>query len=112
MDSLLYILMFLLAVLISSLAQILLKKKAMENNNGLAMYLNKGVILAYSMFLLSSIWAVWLYKHIRLSTGTLLDSSGYVYVVILSAIFLNEKITFKKILGIIFILSGILVCIF
>ena len=111
MDNWIYVIMFLLAVFISSCAQIIFKKKAMQKYNGIYTYFNIYVLTAYAMFFLSSLCAVWLYKYIPLSTGTLLDASGYVYVVIFSAIFLNEKITLKKFIGVTLIAGGVCLCV-
>lgn len=57
----------------------------------------------------STIGAVIAYRGIALKNGPILDSFGYVFVFVLSWIFLNEKPSKNKIKGIILIIVGILV---
>lgn len=101
---------FLGCVLASSCSQILLKKGALKNRKGIWMYLNSYVIIGYSIFLSVTLFSTYLYKFINLSVGTLLDSSGYIFVTVLSALFLKEKISKRKTLGICLIVGGILIC--
>lgn len=104
----LYILIFLLSVFISSISQILLKKSANKvYDNKIKEYLNPRVIIAYSMFFLSSLITVLAYRVVPLSLGGILESTGYIYVTILGYIFLHEKVGKRKLLGLIIILLGI-----
>ena len=46
------------------------------------------------------------YRGIELKYGAILKSFGYVFILFLSKIFLNEKITKQKIIGISLIIIG------
>ena len=105
-----YILLFLSAVLISSISQILLKKSAEHHyENILREYLNVKVILAYVLFFLSTLITLFSYKVLPLSMGPILEASGYVWVAILSFLILKEKIKLKKWIGLLVIILGILI---
>lgn len=106
----LYIGIFLLSVFISSVSQIILKKCAGKTyESKLAEYLNVPVILAYGIFFLSTLITMVAYRYVPLSMGPILESSGYIFVTIMGAIFLKEKITRRKLLGLTLILAGIVV---
>lgn len=101
---------FLFSVFISSVSQIILKKSAnIKYENPIREYLNVRVIAAYSIFLLSSFVTIYAYKFVPLSIGPVLESSGYIFVTVLGYIFLKEKVGKKKLLGLAFILGGIIV---
>lgn len=103
-----YVIIFLISVFISSVSQILLKKSARKQyTNLLREYLNLRVITAYGMFFISTFLTMYAYKKVPLSFGTLLEAVGYIYIPVLSYLFLGEKITKKKLLGATFIIAGI-----
>lgn len=105
-----YILIFLCSVFISSVSQVLLKSSAnKEHGNALKEYLNPKVIIAYGMFFLATLITILAYKYVPLSMGGILESSGYIFVAVLSYIFLHEEISKRKMLGLAVILLGILV---
>jgi len=109
-NNLIYIIIFLSSVLISSISQIVLKKSANKNyDNRLKEYLNPMVMGAYFVFFASSLLTTLAYKGVPLSFGPILESSGYIYITILGLLFLKEKITLRKILGNIIIIIGIIV---
>lgn len=109
MNSLLYVILFVLCVFTSSCAQILLKKGSLNNQSGIKAYLNKYVISGYSIFLLMTVFSTFLYKKLDLSLGTALDSLGYIFIIVLSYAFLSEKLTKKKVFGIIVIALGVII---
>ena len=101
---------FLCSVLISSISQILLKKSADRTyDSRLKEYLNPWVIVAYIMFFCSMMITMYCYRYVDVSAGPIFESAGYVFVGILGFIFLKEKFTAKKLLGMVLILLGILV---
>ena len=105
-----FILVFLVSVLISSISQIILKKSAARKYDSLIKeYLNVRVIGAYAMFFLSTLLTMYAYTGVPLTLGALLESAGYIYIPLLSFIFLKEKITPRMILGSLFIICGIIV---
>ena len=105
-----YIVLFLSAVLISSVSQIMLKKSANKTyESKLKEYMNPWVIIAYGLFFGATLVTVIAYKYIPLSLGPILESAGYFFVTILGMIFLKEKVGKKKALGLFIILAGIIV---
>ena len=112
-----YVLIFLGSVLVASVSQILLKKSANKTANKigesrLKEYLNPTVMVAYFMFFASSLITTIAYKGVDLSTGPLLEATGYIWVTALGAYFLKEKISLRKIIGIVLIITGIMVICF
>lgn len=106
----LYIGLFIFSVFISSVSQIMLKKSAgKQYENKLKEYLNFPVMFAYGLFFMSSLMTVLAYKFVPLSLGPVLEASGYIFVTILGYIFLKEKASKKKILGLMVIIAGIVV---
>lgn len=105
-----YIGIFLLSVFISSVSQIILKTSANRKHEGIIReYLNSRVILAYTLFLISSFVTVIAYKYIPLSMGAILESSGYIFVTVLGVVFLQEKVGKRRLLGLFIIMVGIFV---
>jgi len=105
-----YIILFLSAVFISSVSQIMLKKSANKTyESKLKEYMNPWVIVAYGLFFGATLVTVIAYKYIPLSLGPILESAGYFFVTILGMIFLKEKVGKKKALGLFIILAGIIV---
>ena len=105
-----YIILFLGAVFISSVSQIMLKKSANKTyESKLAEYMNPWVIIAYGLFFGATLVTVIAYKYVPLSLGPILESSGYFFVTILGMIFLKEKVGKKKALGLLIILVGIII---
>lgn len=102
---------FILGVLVSSSAQIVLKKTAVKEHDSIIKeYLNAPVICSYAVFFGATFCTVYAYKGIPLSLGPILESTQYLFVTVLSYIFLKEKITKRRLLGIAVILCGVLVC--
>lgn len=101
---------FLCSVLISSISQILLKKSANKTyDSTLKEYLNPLVVIAYGMFFCSMMITMYCYNYVEVSAGPIFESAGYIFVGILGYIFLKERFTLKKIIGMILIIVGILV---
>ena len=101
---------YILGVIISALAQILLKKSAdVERENKLKEYLNFKTIFAYGIFFGATLYTVLAYKYVPLSMGPILGTTEYVFVAILSYFMLKEKVSKKKMLGLITIIFGVLI---
>ena len=105
-----YTMIFLLSVFISSVSQIILKISAnLKYNNKIKEYLNFKVIFAYMLFFCSSLLTIWAYKEIPLSMGPVFEASGYFWVAVLGKVLLKEEIGKKKLIGILIIIIGIIV---
>lgn len=97
-------------VFISSVAQLLLKKSAQTNRGGVIReYLNRLVITGYLILFAAMCIAIVAYRVVPLKYGAIIESLGYVFVMLLSAAFLKEKVTPRKILGNLIIIAGIIV---
>ncbi len=109
-ERILFMLIFVFGTFISSVSQIILKKSAnIEYPSKIREYLNPRVILAYAIFFGATLCTILVYKKIPLSLGPILESSGYIFVAVLSYLFLKEKISKKKLLGLSVIIIGILI---
>lgn len=107
---LLYSMVMILSVFISSISQIILKKSALKTyDSHLGEYANLYVIIAYGIFFCSTFITIYALKYVPLSMAPILESTGYIFIVILSRIFLNEYISKRKLIGMAIILLGIAV---
>lgn len=105
-----YIIIFIISVCVASISQILLKKSAsIERKSKIKEYLNIFVILAYGLLFLSTLLTMYAYKKINLSVGVVIEAIGYIIVAILSYIFLKEKFTKNKLIGIALIIIGVII---
>ena len=109
-NEILFAFVFLTSVFVASVSQIMLKSSAdRKYKSRLEEYLNPRVVFAYSIFFATTLIAVISYKYIALSSGAILEASAYVYVPVLSYFILKEKLTAKKVLGMVVIITGIIV---
>lgn len=97
-------------VFIASCSQILLKTSAMQHQDTLLKeYLNWRVVTGYLLMVLSTILTILAFRGIDYKNGPVIESLGYIFVMVLSRLLLKEKLTKKKVLGNVLILIGILV---
>ena len=105
-----YVVLLILAVLVSSISQIILKKSASKTYDSvLKEYLNVYVITGYVLMVISTVLVVLGLKGVPYKNEPIIESLGYLFVMILSNRLLGEKITKKKFLGNVLILVGIAV---
>lgn len=99
---------FIVSVLVSSVSQVMLKSSAnKDHGGGIKEYLNPTVIIAYGLFFLATLITVFAYKVVPLSMGPILESSGYIFVAVLSVAVLKERMSRKKLIGMLLILVGV-----
>lgn len=104
-----YAIMF-FGVFISSVSQMLLKKAAMtDNNTGWKKFLNILVIIAYGMFVVSTLCTVIAMRCIPLSTQPFWNSLGIVLVAIMGAFFYHEIPSITKIKGLLIVMLGMVI---
>ena len=72
-------------------------------------YLNLPVISGYGLMFVGMLLGVIGYRHVEYKNGPVVESVGFIMVMVLSRLFFGEKITKRKVLGNILILAGILV---
>ena len=100
----------LLGTFISSVAQVLLKKAAIQEHCSMKEeYFNKYVFIAYGIFVLATFLSIYAYKGIPLSMGAVLESTSYLYITIFGTYFFKERITLRKIIALVFIIVGIII---
>ena len=106
-----YYLLVAMGVLACSASQLLLKKSAnMEHRSPLYELLNWRVIVAYGIMFATLVTNIYAMSHgVMLKDMPILESLGYVFVPILSAMFFHEQINKKSIVVICLILLGIIV---
>lgn len=102
-----YLILF-ASVTIASFAQILLKCGALKNYaTFLRQYLNVYVISGYGLTFFSLFLTTLAYRGLEYKVVPMIESLGFILVMLLSRIFFKEKLTVKKICGTCIILAGI-----
>ena len=102
--------LFVVAIFISSLSQVLLKKSAGKTyNNKKSEYLNSLVVTAYILFLLSTLLITFAYKDIPISIGAILEITGYFWIAVFGRLFFKERLNKEKLFGLLIIISGIII---
>lgn len=106
----LYTLLLFFSVFISAISQILLKKSAAESHKSFIFeYLNKKVILAYTFFFCAVILDLLALKFVPASFVPIIETSSYVFIIVLSRIILKEQISLQQIFAMLCIMVGIFV---
>jgi drug/metabolite transporter (DMT)-like permease len=99
-------------VFIASISQLLLKKsadKVKPEDSFLSQYMNMYVLVGYGLMFIAACIPFIAYRYIELKYGAVIESLGYIFIMILSAIFLKEKITARKLIGNSLIILGIVI---
>ena len=110
MDNKIYILLLLLSVFISAVSQILLKKSALESHKSwLFEYLNVKVIIAYFLFFCAILLDLIGLKYVPVSFIPVIETSSYIFIIILSRIIFGENISLKQFISIVLIITGIFI---
>ena len=105
-----YLLCMLISVSIASVSQILLKKSALQKYDSVIKeYLNPWVIGGYGMLFLSMLMSVYAYSGVDFKNGPVIESLGNVFVLVLSWFVFGEKLSVRKMAGILCIMLGIMV---
>lgn len=105
-----YAAVLLTGVFLSAISQVMLKKAALRTySSKLREYLNPFVIVAYMIFVGTTLLSVYAYKGIPLSMGPVLEATSYLYIILFGRIFFGEKLTRRKFLALCLIVSGIMV---
>lgn len=98
------------SVFVATCSQILLKKSSdIKYESIIKEYLNWRVIVGYGMMFISTVLTIIAFKNLDYKNGPILESVGYIFMMILSRLFIKEPITKNKIIGNVFILVGIVV---
>ena len=105
-----FFLLMILAELIASTSQILLKKSAQkEYPSFIREYLNVLVIGGYGLLMVSMVISIFCYDGLGYMGVVVMEPLGYIIVMFLSRLVFNEKFTVRKLVGMFLILGGIAV---
>lgn len=99
---------YLISVFFASVSQLLLKTSAKKTySKKIYEYINCWVIGAYVVFGTTTLVGMLSLRYLPLSLATALEATGYIFVSVLSYIFLRETMNRKQILGIVLIVFGV-----
>lgn len=105
-----FLLLGFLSVVIASFSQVMLKLGAGKTySSKIREYLNVYVITGYGMLFVSMVLTIVAYSRLSYLSVPVLEAVGYVLVPVLSYFIFKEKLTKRKLAGILFILTGIFV---
>ena len=97
---------FLLLMTLSGAVGSLFLKKASEENGIMEMIKNKNIYIGAGFYLISAVLNIYILQFLEYSVVLPLTSMTYIWTMMLAYFVLKEKITEKKIWGIILILIG------
>lgn len=99
------------SVLVAAISQILLKKAANRTSNAsfVKKFMNITVITAYSLMMLSSVCGMMSLRYLELNITPVFQATSFFWILVLSRIFLKEKIEKQKIISISIIFVGIII---
>ncbi|KEK24138.1 EamA family transporter [Bacillus gaemokensis] len=105
-----YVLLYIFGIVLANYSQILLKKATLqEYDSKLKEYVNRYVIIGYSLFVINAGLNVIALKGVPLNQAPVLESLSYVIILVFGWYFLGEKITKRKVIGNIIIIIGIVI---
>ena len=105
-----YYIIAIISGMLSSFSQILLKKSALkEEQTIIRQYLNPYVIGGYAITAICMILMIVAFRGMPYKYGAVLESLTYLYIMVLSKIFIGEKLTKKKIAGNLIIVAGVII---
>ena len=108
-ERLVFSLIMLFSVFVSACSQIILKRSATKEwTSSWRQYLNAPVLLSYAIFFCSTLASIMCLRYIPLSFSPVIESCGYVFVTLLGVFFLKEKISKRKLIGMLCIIVGII----
>ena len=100
-----YFIILLVMTLLGSVASLFLKK-ASGTDSLFALIKNPYLYIGGTLYLTSAILNIWILRVLDYSVVLPLTSLTYIWTMVLSYLILKEKITKKKIIGVILILLG------
>ncbi|MDU5064268.1 MAG: multidrug ABC transporter [Eggerthella lenta] len=109
-DMLPYIAIGALGVLVSSIAQVMLKKEALKPHSCFVReYLNPLVVGGYVLMLASTFMLVVSFRGIPLSMAPVLEAASYLYVTVFGVLVFKEEASRRKVIALAVIMLGIFV---
>lgn len=96
--------------LFTAVSQILLKQSADKTyRHPIFEYLNWRVILSYGIFAGVLLLNTYAYTRVDMKYGAVIDTFSYVFVMILSFLILKEKMTKRRLIGNLIIMTGVFI---
>lgn len=96
--------------LFTAVSQILLKQSADKTyRHPIFEYLNWRVILSYGIFAGVLLLNTYAYTKVDMKYGAVIDTFSYVFVMILSLLILKEKMTKRRLIGNLIIMTGVFI---
>jgi drug/metabolite transporter (DMT)-like permease len=106
----LFFLLILTIIILTSIGQVLLKIGSISSNNSLIkIFTHPASLVGYMIFAIVAYLSIDAIKEIELKFFFAVTSLTYIIVLFFSHIFLHEKITKYKIMGVILITVGVIV---
>jgi len=102
-----YYIIILLMSLAASFASFLFKK---STNDGtiLSIIKNKYLYIGGFLYVISALFNIWLLQKMPYFIVVPLGSICYIWTMVIAGLFLKENIRIKKIIGVVFIISGVI----
>lgn len=105
-----YFMLYVCSVVLSAVSQVLLKKSALRKHESfLKEYLNPYVIGGYALTAISMFLTILAFRGMEYKNGPIIESLGYILVMLFGIFIFREKLTKKKCIGTVLILAGIFV---
>ena len=105
-----FFLLMLIAELIAASSHMFLKKSALiEHGSFIKEYLNPWVICGYGMLMVSMVLTIFCYDGLGYMGVVVMEPINYVMVMVMSRIIFKEKFTKRKLIGVTFIILGIMI---
>ncbi len=102
------VVVFEFAIFMAATAQTILKYAASRQYaNWWQGYINPYVMCAYSLLFCSMLLSVWTYRVLPLSLGAVLVATVYFYAALFGRVFFGERLTRRKVMGLVLIAGGI-----
>lgn len=94
----------------TAISQILLKQSADKKySHPIFDYINWRVILSYMIFAAVLLVNTYAFTKVEMKYGAVIDTCSYFFVMVLSWLILKEKMTRRKIVGNLLIMSGVFI---
>ena len=110
MNTYMYALLILIGTFIAAISQVMLKIEANKpHDSHLREYLNPLVIIAYVLFVGTTLLSILAYRGIPLSMGPILEATSYIYITVFGVKIFKEKMNKGKAAALLLIVCGIVV---
>ena len=71
--------------------------------------MNPYVITAYTIFVISTVIDIFMYRYLPINIGPVLETTSYIYVTFFGTVIFKEKINGKKAAALLMIIAGVVI---